>query len=144
MPSRSKSGWAIATKIAIDRFFFTPLNLSLLYAWITSLEQGCRWSLIQKTVSNKLWHTWLVSNAIWPLAHYFNFRFVATEHRVLFVNCVSVLWNILLCRMVEGDGRQNGNLRKGRRQPDVVMEQHNVKFVPGNKRTFGGKKDHII
>ena len=33
----------------------------------------------------------IVANyVLWPAAHFVNFRFVPTEHRILYNNCVSV------------------------------------------------------
>lgn len=41
-----------------------------------------------------------MSNALWPAAHAINFRYVPPEQRVLFVNGVSILWNIVTCGVV--------------------------------------------
>ena len=41
-----------------------------------------------------------MSNAVWPAAHAVNFRYVPSEHRVLFVNGVSILWNVVVCGVV--------------------------------------------
>lgn len=38
----------------------------------------------------KLLSTLLANWTLWPLAHYFNFRYVPVEQRILFNNVVSV------------------------------------------------------
>ena len=54
----------------------------------------------QATFPCRLPYLWLVSNAVWPAAHAVNFRCVPSEHRVLFVNGVSILWNVVVCGVV--------------------------------------------
>jgi len=40
----------------------------------------------------------IVANyVLWPAAHFVNFRFVPTEHRILYNNCVSVRCNFAPC-----------------------------------------------
>ena len=38
----------------------------------------------------KLVPTIIANYVLWPAAHFVNFRFVPTEHRILYNNCVSV------------------------------------------------------
>jgi len=33
---------------------------------------------------------------LWPAAHFINFKFVPGEHRVLYNNCVSIVWTLYL------------------------------------------------
>ena len=52
-----------------------------------------------------------MSNALWPAAHAINFRYVPPEQRVLFVNCVSIVWNIVTCGVVGRPGTLPGSKR---------------------------------
>lgn len=47
---------------------------------------------------------WLLSNMLWPAAHAVNFRYVPTEQRVLFVNIVFLLWNVVTCQVTLRSG----------------------------------------
>lgn len=91
-------------------------------------SQEGHWEDIQRTLSEKLWRTWLISQLIWPLAHVVNFAFVPSEQRVLFVNIVSVFWNVVLCQMASGAPRAASFLR-GRvsRRPSRIVPLSSIR-----------------
>ena len=37
-----------------------------------------------------------VNWSFWPLFHLFSFRFVSTEDRILYINCVQIAFNVFL------------------------------------------------
>ena len=88
-----------------------PFNQSILFRalWLLHCLRGTtnsialfcsRFRFHQAASLCRLPYLWLVSNAVWPAAHAINFRHVPSEHRVLFVNGVSVLWNVVVCGVV--------------------------------------------
>ena len=84
-----------------DCFMGSPLRLCQL------------WCRIVYTLQRRLLPMWLVSNILWPAAHALNFRYVAPEQRVLFVNVVSILWNAVSCQMVGSEGTVHHNVMYG-------------------------------
>lgn len=87
----------VLTKVAADQLLFTPFGISAFYATLTALEG--RASETPQVLREKFVKTILAGYCVWPAVHVVNFRFVPGELRVLFVNCVQVLWNIVLCQI---------------------------------------------
>ncbi len=103
---------AIMVKILLDRVAFTPLNMSALFIF-TGLLEGLSWQRIVYTMSRRMLPLWLLSNVLWPAAHVINFRYVPSEQRVLFVNVVSLLWNVVTCQVVGQEGTVHHRLTHG-------------------------------
>eukprot|EP00884_Botryococcus_braunii_P002251 jgi/Botrbrau1/12026/Bobra.0293s0003.1 len=97
LPNAPRSWPAILWKVAADRCILTPVLMAACFSYIRAMEGN--WREIRPTLSEKLLKTWVVSQAVWPLAHIVNFSVVPPEQRVLFVNVVSVFWNVVLCQM---------------------------------------------
>ena len=111
-PHHATSASAILTKVVLDRVVLTPAVLCSLFAYLALLEGRPRDVL--RTLRQKrglILQTWLMSNAVWPFAHIFNFLYIPSEQRVLFVNVVSVGWNLFLSRVTSGN-------TSGRRRPE--------------------------
>ena len=113
-PARATSASAVLLKVLLDRILLTPFILCSLFVFLAMVEGRLRWGK-DRAKSNLaagcklLWRTWLLSNTVWPLAHVFNFAVLPPEQRVLFVNCVSVVWNAVLSRLAQqqfSGGRQ--------------------------------------
>jgi len=45
--------------------------------------------------------TYMYGSILWPTTQFFNFMFVPTFHRILFIGCVEFLWTNVLCFMVD-------------------------------------------
>ena len=48
----------------------------------------------------KVMPTLLANWAMWPLAHYINFKYVPTDGRILYNNCIAVAWCAILCSTI--------------------------------------------
>lgn len=103
MPDDPVGAPAILVKVFLDRVAFTPLNMAALFIF-TGLLEGLSWQRIVYTMSRRMLSLWLLSNVLWPAAHVINFRYVPSEQRVLFVNIVSLLWNVVTCQVVGQEG----------------------------------------
>ena len=105
-PARATSASAVLQKVLLDRIVLTPFILCSLFLFLAMVEGRLRWGRgpgKQNLAAGLrlLWRTWLLSNTVWPLAHVFNFAVLPPEQRVLFVNCVSVVWNAVLSRLAQ-------------------------------------------
>jgi protein Mpv17 len=87
----------VITKVATDQLLFTPVGVSLFYATLTTLEG--RPQDIPEVINEKIVKTVLAGYMVWPAAHVVNFRFVPSDLRVLYINCVQMLWNTVLCQI---------------------------------------------
>lgn len=112
MPNEPTGAPAILVKVFLDRVVFTPLNMLALFAF-TGLLEGLSWQRILYTISRRMLPLWLLSNVLWPAAHVINFRYVPSEQRVLFVNAVSLLWNVVTCQVVGQEGTVHHRVAQG-------------------------------
>lgn len=78
-----------------------------------AMPAECLYAVLTKAAFpvRRLPSLWLLSNALWPAAHVINFRYVPPEQRVLFVNCVSIIWNVVTCGVVGKMGSTPGRGR---------------------------------
>lgn len=86
---------AVASKIALDRVFFTPILLAAAISWM-QLTGGATLAATHRAVSARLPRTWLISCAVWVPAHAVGFARVPLHLRVLYINLVALLWNMVL------------------------------------------------
>ncbi|KAK9800803.1 hypothetical protein WJX73_007307 [Symbiochloris irregularis] len=97
MPHKPKSAAAIASKIGLDQLIMAPIGTILFFS-ITKLLDGFQAAAVIPTVQEKLVPTVLASYKLWPLAHSFNFAFVPSSQRILYINTVAILWTFMLSR----------------------------------------------
>jgi len=45
--------------------------------------------------------TYMYGSILWPTTQFFNFMFIPTFHRILFIGCVEFMWTNVLCFMVD-------------------------------------------
>ena len=95
LPAAPTSALAVAVKVAIDRVAFTPVLLALCIGFMHASAGSTPRSTLA-AVRARLPRTLLYSQVIWVPAHILSFRHVPTELRVLYVNAVSVAWNVAL------------------------------------------------
>jgi len=85
----------IFLKVCCDVLLFTPLSILVFFAGIGFME-GLTLSEIQQQINSSYLSTLRTSIAVWPLASLVNFYFIATEYRLFFTGCVSIVWNAYL------------------------------------------------
>lgn len=92
----------IVSRVALDQVVFTPVNLTLFFSSMATMEgimgddgkgKGPGFGTRER-VSKKLRDRWLqglkANWTLWPGVQLVNFKFVPLEHRVLVVNLVSL------------------------------------------------------
>ena len=94
MPSTPTAPRAVIAKTAIDQIIFAPIATA---AFIGSMEllSGSP-GAVTTAISNRLVSTLTASYTIWPLALLFNYAFCPAQHRIIFVNVVTILWSMIL------------------------------------------------
>jgi protein Mpv17 len=102
-PKAPTSPRAVVAKMAIDQLLFTPFATLVFYSIIKTMEGEAH--KITSTIKEKFWPTLLAGYTVWPLAHIINFRFIAGNQRVLYINVVNVAWNVILCKIATSKPR---------------------------------------
>ncbi|KAK9828257.1 hypothetical protein WJX74_005793 [Apatococcus lobatus] len=93
-PDKPQSTAAVLIKTAADQLVWAPIMTVVFFALLKTLEGHPE--LIAATVQDKLVKTVVANYILWPAAHFINFRFVPNQHRILYNNCVSVIWSAFL------------------------------------------------
>lgn len=110
----------VLTKVATDQLLFTPIGISLFYGTLATLEG--RPEETPQIIREKLVKTMLFGYCVWPAAHVINFRYVPSDLRVLYINCVQMLWNTVLCQIATSKPPTETTERAG----EVLREGTNV------------------
>lgn len=88
---KSPNGTILA-RVALDQGVFAPVFIGVFLSSMATMEGNS-----VKDKLDKNYKTALTSNyMLWPFAQAVNFKVVPLEHRVLFVNVISIGWNCYL------------------------------------------------
>ena len=82
----------IAARVAADQLGFAPVFISIFLSSMAVMEGGSPREKLAKNYFSALKANYM----LWPAAQAVNFKVVPLEHRVLFVNVVSIGWNCYL------------------------------------------------
>lgn len=97
LPENPTSGLAVASKVFADQVLWAPVLISSLFAFDLAFDtSGTTKPTLSKKIENDLFSALKVNWSFWPMFHLFSFRFVPTEDRILYINCVQVLFNVFL------------------------------------------------
>lgn len=120
MPHSSKSLAAVVSKVAIDQLVFAPVCTCIFYLWKAVSEK--RFGDYSIELREKLGPTMLANWKLWPAAHLANFALVPNEHRILYINVVSVLGTYLLSRIAHSTGAVSRKTEKQQLQCRPTQE----------------------
>ncbi|GIL54353.1 hypothetical protein Vafri_9919 [Volvox africanus] len=101
MPDNPHSPAAVLTKMLADQVLFAPLGLLMFFAVIKCLEGRPR--DLPQTLQSSYLKTLLGGYLLWPLAGILNFALLPNEYRLLFNNCINIIWTCFLSIMSSGD-----------------------------------------
>lgn len=79
-------------RVAVDQGVFAPVFIGVFLSSMAVLEGGSPKEKLEKNYTNALTANYM----LWPAAQMVNFSVVPLEHRVLFVNLLSIGWNSYL------------------------------------------------
>lgn len=85
---------AVLAKTAADQIIWAPVMTCVYFAFLRAMEGHPE--LIASTIQAKLVQTVVANYVLWPAAHFINFRFVPSQHRILYNNVVAIFWNAFL------------------------------------------------
>ncbi len=88
-------GKSIATKICFDQVIYCPLFMILFFTYL-GIAAGDTVGTIEHKIHSDLFIAVLGSWKVWPVMHIINFRFVATKHRLIFINGIQIAFNMFL------------------------------------------------
>lgn len=82
----------IVARVACDQGLFAPTMIGVFLSSMAVLEG----SAPQDKLAQSYWPALSTNYLVWPFVQMINFKFVPLDHRVLFVNVVSIGWNCYL------------------------------------------------
>lgn len=97
LPNKPKSAWTIVCKTVADQAIWSPVNTVIFYASLAAMEGHAY--RIPTILDEKLLSTVIAGYALWPLAHVINFKFVPSQHRLLYVNIINLFWTVYLSKV---------------------------------------------
>ncbi|KAK4229712.1 hypothetical protein QBC38DRAFT_83939 [Podospora fimiseda] len=99
----------ILARVAVDQGLFAPVFIGVFLSSMAVLEGGSPKEKLKESYVDALSANYMV----WPWVQMVNFRFVPLQHRLVFVNVVSIGWNSYLSwlnsKSGEG-GKEEGGL----------------------------------
>ncbi|GIL73600.1 hypothetical protein Vretimale_5152 [Volvox reticuliferus] len=100
MPDNPHCPTAVLAKMLLDQVIFAPLGLLMFFVVIKCLEG--RPQQLPYTLRSSYVKTLLGGYLLWPLAGILNFALLPNEYRLLFNNCVNIIWTCFLSIMSSG------------------------------------------
>ncbi|CRK22681.1 hypothetical protein BN1723_012724, partial [Verticillium longisporum] len=79
-------------RVATDQLVFAPVMIGVFLSSMATLEGTSPKAKLEKSYFPALTANWMV----WPAVQAFNFALVPLQHRLLFVNVISIGWNCFL------------------------------------------------
>ncbi|KAI3394632.1 hypothetical protein diail_2496 [Diaporthe ilicicola] len=79
-------------RVALDQCVFAPVFIGVFLSSMAAMEGNPVGEKLDKNYSTALTSNYM----LWPAVQAVNFKFVPLEHRVLFVNVISIGWNCYL------------------------------------------------
>jgi len=120
------SGTAASTvwkKLAIDQLVIAPASLAF---FMSAAVYGHSWSFDEVQVKLKVdYFSMLQANyMVWPLANYFNFKYIPSTYRILYVASLGVIWNAYLSYVTNRDLSPSPQLADKANSPPPQTREH--------------------
>ena len=82
-------------KIFMDQTLYLSIKCSI-YISAVGLLAGEDWEDVKQTVKERIGPVCFTAWKFWPLVHCITYGVVPARHRILWVNCVDLVWNAIL------------------------------------------------
>ena len=82
-------------KIFMDQTLYLSIKCSI-YISAVGLLAGEDWDDVKQTVKERIGPVCFTAWKFWPLVHCITYGVVPARHRILWVNCVDLVWNAIL------------------------------------------------
>ncbi|KAG2433863.1 hypothetical protein HXX76_008217 [Chlamydomonas incerta] len=106
---------AVLSKMLLDQLLFAPLGLALFFVVIKLLEG--RPHDISRSLRTSYVKSLLGGYLLWPAAGLLNFALLPNEYRLLFNNCVNIIWTCFLSIMSSSDNTEHVTTAAGAPPP---------------------------
>ena len=114
--------WVRLQKIIMDQTIYLSIKCSI-YISAVGLLQGDDIATVKENVQTKLPNIVLTAWKFWPLIHLVTYGVIPARHRILWVNCVDLIWNAILATMSQ---------KKSGEENDINVSDNQVSFDEGN------------
>lgn len=101
-------------KIAIDQFAISPIFI-VTYLYSAGLLEGASVTECTAELRHKYWTIYTADWLVWPPTQFINFYLISPKYRVLYINAITMLYNVFLCYIKHNDdlvGQLTGKARK--------------------------------
>ena len=85
-------------KIFMDQTIYLSVKCSI-YICAVGLLAGEDWETVKQTVKERIGPVCFTAWKFWPLVHCITYGIIPARHRILWVNCVDLVWNAILSTM---------------------------------------------
>lgn len=92
-------------KILMDQTIYLTVKCSM-YIMAVGLLQGESFGDVKENVKDRIGGIVLTAWKFWPLVHCVTYGFIPARHRILWVNCVDLIWNAILASMSNKGDKQ--------------------------------------
>jgi len=82
-------------KVFLDQAIFAPAIVTTFFFWANFWE-GHSWPTIVKRYKENIGETMKANYVLWPAANVINYKFMPVDLRILYISCVSLIWNVFL------------------------------------------------
>ncbi|KAG7341773.1 Mpv17 / PMP22 family protein [Nitzschia inconspicua] len=87
-------------KIFMDQTIYLTVKCSI-YISAVGLLAGEEWSTVRQTVKDKIVGVVFTAWKFWPIVHCITYSLIPAQHRILWVNCVDLVWNAILATQAQ-------------------------------------------
>lgn len=91
-----------ASKILMDQTIYLTIKCSL-YISAVGLLGGDDLPTVKENVKERIGPVVITAWKFWPLVHCITYGLIPARHRILWVNCVDLVWNAILASKAQGD-----------------------------------------
>lgn len=89
-------------KIFMDQTLYLTVKCSI-YISAVGLLSGDDWPTVKQSVEEKIGGIVITAWKFWPLVHCITYGLIPARHRILWVNCVDLIWNAILATQATKD-----------------------------------------
>uniref|UniRef100_A0A182JVC8 Uncharacterized protein n=1 Tax=Anopheles christyi TaxID=43041 RepID=A0A182JVC8_9DIPT len=89
-------------KIGIDQFVISPIFI-VTYLYSAGLLEGASLKDCSAELRYKYWTIYTADWLVWPPTQFINFYLLSPKYRVLYINAITMLYNVFLCYIKHND-----------------------------------------
>ncbi|EAT48276.1 AAEL000666-PA [Aedes aegypti] len=92
----------VLTKIGIDQFVISPIFITT-YLYSAGILEGNSVRACTDEITDKFATIYVADWLVWPPTQFINFYWLSPKYRVLYINGITMLYNIFLCYIKHND-----------------------------------------